>query len=116
MAPVRQILSAKEIMVSSLITLSPDQNIFEAMRVLMTKRISGAPVVDGSGSLVVMLLLGEFSGGDEVEQLLLRGDHLQQAGAAVVFDGSEGEVVVGEGFLGDGEEVSGGGEGKGRHC
>ncbi|MAI80880.1 MAG: CBS domain-containing protein [Deltaproteobacteria bacterium] len=55
MAPIRQILSAKEIMVSSLITLSPDQNIFEAMHVLMTKRISGAPVVDASGSLVGML-------------------------------------------------------------
>ena len=55
MAKTRQILTASNIMTRSLVTLSPDMDIFEAMSVLMAKRISGAPVLDGSGKLIGML-------------------------------------------------------------
>lgn len=55
MAKTRQILTASDIMTRSLVTLSPDVNIFEAMSVLMAKSISGAPVVEGSGKWIGML-------------------------------------------------------------
>lgn len=44
-----------DIMATRLITLSPDMNIHEAIRILLKKRISGAPVVDSDGLLVGML-------------------------------------------------------------
>jgi len=55
MVKTRQILTARDIMTRSLITLSPDVNIFDAMSVLMAKGISGAPVLDGSGKWIGML-------------------------------------------------------------
>lgn len=55
MAKTRQILTASDIMTRSLVTLRPDVNIFEAMSVLMAKRISGAPVLDDSGKWIGML-------------------------------------------------------------
>jgi len=47
---------AKDIMVTNLVTLSPDTNVFEALRVLVKNSISGAPVVDREGNY-----LGVFS-------------------------------------------------------
>lgn len=47
---------AKDFMVSRLFTLSPDRDVFEAVRLLLKHRISGAPVVDAEGRL-----LGVFS-------------------------------------------------------
>jgi len=44
-----------DIMATRLITVSPDMNIHEAIRILLDKRISGAPVVDENGALVGML-------------------------------------------------------------
>lgn len=44
-----------DIMATRLITLTPDMNIHEAIRVLLEKRISGAPVVDAGGALVGVL-------------------------------------------------------------
>ena len=44
-----------DIMATRLITLTPDMNIHEAIRVLLEKRISGAPVVDADGALVGVL-------------------------------------------------------------
>ena len=55
MARTRVILTARDIMTRSLITLSPESSIFDAMSTLMTKRISGAPVVDDSGLLIGVL-------------------------------------------------------------
>jgi len=42
-------------MVTSLITFGPDTPLVEAMGVLLSKQISGAPVVDAEGRLVGML-------------------------------------------------------------
>ena len=44
-----------DIMATQLVTFSPDMNIHEAIRILLDKRISGAPVVDSNGALVGML-------------------------------------------------------------
>ena len=44
-----------DIMTTRLITFPPDMNIHEAIRILLDKRISGAPVVDENGTLVGML-------------------------------------------------------------
>src|SRR5690554_3689487 len=37
------------------VTLAPDTHLFQAIDLLLTNRLSGAPVVDASGSLVGML-------------------------------------------------------------
>lgn len=47
---------AKDIMVTKLVTLSPDMDALEAIRKLLRHRISGAPVVDEAGDY-----LGVFS-------------------------------------------------------
>ncbi|QDT12529.1 CBS domain-containing protein [Stieleria marina] len=47
---------AREMMVSNLITLSPEMDVFDAIDVLLRKKISGAPVVDPDGRF-----LGIFS-------------------------------------------------------
>lgn len=44
-----------DIMATRLVTFSPDTDIHEAIRVLLEKRISGAPVVDADGALVGVL-------------------------------------------------------------
>ena len=47
--------TAREIMAKSLITLAPDSSVFDAIRTLVKKKISGAPVVDPDGKMVGML-------------------------------------------------------------
>ena len=47
--------SARDVMATSLITLREEDSIFEAIRILLSKRISGAPVVDDQGRMVGML-------------------------------------------------------------
>ena len=49
-------ITAREMMVSNLITLSPDMDVLDAIDVLLKHRISGAPVVDSDGHF-----LGIFS-------------------------------------------------------
>lgn len=44
-----------DIMATRLVTFTPDMSIHEAIRILLDKRISGAPVVDTDGVLVGML-------------------------------------------------------------
>lgn len=44
-----------DIMATELFTVSPEMNIHEAIRILLDRRISGAPVVDANGVLVGML-------------------------------------------------------------
>lgn len=45
-------LTAKDIMTSDLITVSPDTEIAHAAKLLLEKHINGAPVVDKEGKLV----------------------------------------------------------------
>lgn len=49
-------ITARELMVSNLVTLSPEMEVLDALDVLLRRRISGAPVVDESNRL-----LGIFS-------------------------------------------------------
>ncbi len=44
-----------DIMATRLVTFTPDTNIHEAIRILLDKRLSGAPVVDADGALVGVL-------------------------------------------------------------
>ncbi len=48
-------LLAKDIMVTKLVTLTPQMDVFEAINLLLRHRISGAPVVDGDRRLVGIL-------------------------------------------------------------
>ncbi len=48
-------IKAKDYMTANLVTLSPDTSVMEAMRILLDKGISGAPVVDKMGRLVGLL-------------------------------------------------------------
>ena len=49
-------LVARDIMVTKLVTLSPQMDVFDAISMLLKHRISGAPVIDGDRQL-----LGVFS-------------------------------------------------------
>ncbi|HEV7281278.1 MAG TPA: CBS domain-containing protein [Pirellulaceae bacterium] len=49
-------LAARDIMTRKLITLTPEMDVFEAIELLLSHRISGAPVVDREGRF-----LGVFS-------------------------------------------------------
>ena len=51
----RNVLTAKEIMTTSVISLSPDTDIFDAIEVLTSRKISGAPVLDEEGHLAGVL-------------------------------------------------------------
>ncbi len=73
--------TAREIMTKSLITLTPDLSVFDAMRILVKKKISGAPVVDAEGKMVGMLseadclrvlAAGEFYSDDHREEGTVR--------------------------------------------
>ncbi len=47
--------TAHDIMTRKLVILSPEMDIYEAIRTLIKKGISGAPVVDGEGNLLGIL-------------------------------------------------------------
>jgi CBS domain-containing protein len=48
-------VTAKDIMTTDIVTLSPDLEIGQAAKRLLEKRINGAPVADASGNLVGIL-------------------------------------------------------------
>lgn len=48
-------ITARHFMSTSLITLSPEMDVMDAMEHLVRLRISGAPVIDGQGRLVGVL-------------------------------------------------------------
>jgi CBS domain-containing protein len=50
-----ELRTAADMMAGSLVTLSPDTDIYEAMQTLVRNRISGAPVVDRDGCLLGLL-------------------------------------------------------------
>ena len=47
--------TAKDIMTSEVITISPETEVAQAAKLLLTKRINGVPVVNDSGELVGIL-------------------------------------------------------------
>jgi predicted transcriptional regulator len=50
-----QILTARDLMTTSLLVFRPEQRLLEAIKNLIKWRVSGAPVVDAEGRLVGML-------------------------------------------------------------
>lgn len=48
-------IAVKDYMAHHLVTFSPEMDILEAVHLLLTKRISGAPVVDKLGNIVGLL-------------------------------------------------------------
>ncbi len=49
--------TAKDYMTTEVVSVTPDTDIHQAMRLLLRERISGAPVIDGTGDLVGVLSL-----------------------------------------------------------
>ena len=55
MAESNRVPTARDIMATALVTLREEDSIVTAIRILLAKRISGAPVVDAEGSMVGIL-------------------------------------------------------------
>ena len=55
MREANRILTARDLMTTSLITFRPDQTILDAIGVLIKNTVSGGPVVDVDGSIVGIL-------------------------------------------------------------
>jgi CBS domain-containing protein len=53
-------MKAKDVMTSPVISVEPDASIWEAVRVMLQRRISGLPVIDKQGRLVGMVSEGDF--------------------------------------------------------
>lgn len=74
-----QQVAVKDVMSKKVITFSPEQKIAEVVNILITKKISGGPVCDGSNNLV-----GIISEGDCLKQVI-RGkyNHMPQQSSLV---------------------------------
>jgi predicted transcriptional regulator len=54
-APSHHVLTARDVMAHSLVTIPSTLSIFEAIRLLISRTISGAPVVGPDGEMIGML-------------------------------------------------------------
>jgi len=53
-------MHAKDVMTPSVLSTAPDASISDAARLMLQNRISGLPVIDGSGKLVGIITEGDF--------------------------------------------------------
>ena len=53
-------MKAGDVMTRDVITVEPDSSILRAIRLMLEKRVSGLPVVDGKGMLVGIVTEGDF--------------------------------------------------------
>lgn len=53
-------MKVRDVMTSRVVTISPDATVREAAQRMLSKRISGLPVVDGEGKLVGIVTEGDF--------------------------------------------------------
>ena len=53
-------MKVKDVMTSHVLSVTPDESVFVAARVMLQKKISGLPVVDGHGKLVGIVSEGDF--------------------------------------------------------
>ncbi|HET9816413.1 MAG TPA: CBS domain-containing protein [Xanthobacteraceae bacterium] len=53
-------MKAKDVMTSPVISVEPDASIWQAVRIMLQRRISGLPVIDKHGYLVGMVTEGDF--------------------------------------------------------
>jgi len=54
------IMKARDVMTRNVITIAPDASVLEALRLMLQYKISGLPVVDGSGSVLGIVTEGDF--------------------------------------------------------
>ncbi len=54
------IMQAKDVMTSPVVSVVPDATILQAIRIMLQRRISGLPVIDKHGHLVGMVTEGDF--------------------------------------------------------
>jgi CBS domain-containing protein len=53
-------MKVKDVMASPVISVEPDASIWQAVRIMLQRRISGLPVIDKRGHLVGMVSEGDF--------------------------------------------------------
>ncbi|HEY2527766.1 MAG TPA: CBS domain-containing protein [Xanthobacteraceae bacterium] len=53
-------MKASDVMTPHILSVSPDESVFVAARLMLQKKISGLPVVDAGGNLVGMVTEGDF--------------------------------------------------------
>lgn len=71
-------LRARDFMTPHLVTLRPEMELLDAIKLLLEKQISGAPVVDAQGNLV-----GILSERDCLPQVVVASYHGEAAGRVV---------------------------------
>ena len=54
-------MQVKDVMTSPVISVEPDASIWQAVRIMLQRRISGLPVIDKHGRLVGMVSEGSFA-------------------------------------------------------
>ena len=87
MNPVRDI-SVRDFMVPNPLVFTPDTDLMDAVRMLVDRRISGAPVVDERGNLVGVLTEGDF-----LEAALVAGYQGERGGCVSEYMSREVEAV-----------------------
>jgi CBS domain-containing protein len=70
-------MRAHQIMTRPVITITPDAGIVEAANTMLTKHVSGLPVVDASGKLVGIISEGDFIRRSEIGTQRKRGRFLK---------------------------------------
>jgi CBS domain-containing protein len=60
-------MNAKDVMTPSVLSVTPDASISAAARLMLQNKISGLPVIDGSGKLVGVVTEGDFLRRTEIE-------------------------------------------------
>ena len=53
-------MNVKDVMTLHVLSVTPDELVFVAARLMLQKKISGLPVVDGHGNLVGIVSEGDF--------------------------------------------------------
>jgi CBS domain-containing protein len=56
----KRAMNVKDVMTPGVLSVTPDESIFVAARLMLQKKISGLPVVDGHGKLVGIVSEGDF--------------------------------------------------------
>ena len=82
------------------ITLSPDQGVHDAILILLENKISGAPVVDGSGKL-----MGMFSESDCLKGALQASYHSTEIGSVSEYMTLDLQTVSGDTSILDAAEI-----------
>ena len=53
-------MKAKDVMTSPVVSIEPDASIWQAVRIMLQRHISGLPVIDQKGGLVGIVTEGDF--------------------------------------------------------